>query len=184
MERVSHAPSTAASELEDQSETDSLPTKTEQEDEDIDMADDSATRIRPKKRKAKAFIPVGKNGLKKRKVMKTKSRKDENGYICAYFPNIDFLIKLTFRSDKEDYTDWESVDDEEPEKKVKTKPKMLTVKKEATKEDERLPSATPEDATRKSAKPAASRAKAKASGKSKTQKGKGLMTFFGPSKKT
>ena len=83
VERVSHAPSTAVSELEDQSETDSLPTKMVQEDEDIDMADDSVAQIRPKKRKAKATIPVGKNGLKKRKVMKTKSRKDENGYIRA-----------------------------------------------------------------------------------------------------
>jgi hypothetical protein len=83
------------------------------------------------------------------------------------------------------------VDEEEPqpEKKRKTKTKIITVKKEATKEDERLPSATPEvkrkdnEATRKpqpAAKPAASRTKAR--GNVKTQNG--LMNFFGPSKKT
>ena len=79
------------------------------------------------------------------------------------------------------------MDDEEAEpkkKQVKTKPKTLTVKKEATKEDERFPSESPEDVTRKAAKPVASKAKAKPSGRSKTRKGQGLMNFFGPSKKT
>jgi hypothetical protein len=105
---------------------------------------------------------------------------------------INLLVKLTVLADREDYTDWESVDDEEPEpvKQGKSKSKSIAVKKEATKEDEQLPSATPEEvkgndneATRKPerTKPAASRAKAKASGNVKTKKG--LMNFFGPSKK-
>jgi hypothetical protein len=88
----------------------------------------------------------------------------------------------------EDHTDWESVDDDEPqpEKQRKSKSKSIAVKKEAT---ERPPSATPEEvkqkaneATRKAAPSKPARAKAKASGNVKTKKG--LMNFFGPSKKT
>ena len=105
---------------------------------------------------------------------------------------INLLIKLTVFADREDHTDWESVDDEEPqpEKQSKSKSKSITVKKETTKEDESLPSATPEEVKRKdneatrkpeASKPGASRAKAKASGNVKTKKG--LMNFFGPTSK-
>ena len=83
MERVSHAPSTAVSELEDQSETDSAFVKVEQDDGDVDMADHSTAPILPKKRKAKTIIPVGRNGLKKRKIVRTRSQKSDNGYIRA-----------------------------------------------------------------------------------------------------
>lgn len=83
VERVSHAPSTAVSELEDQSETDSAWVKIEQDDEDVNMTDHSAAQIRPKKRKAKTTIPVGKNGLKKRKIVRTTARTDDNGYTRA-----------------------------------------------------------------------------------------------------
>jgi DNA polymerase delta subunit 3 len=38
-----------------------------------------------KKRKSKASIPVGRNGLKKRKVSKTRSRLDANGYLRRFF---------------------------------------------------------------------------------------------------
>lgn len=80
VERVSHAPSTVVSELE--SEPESPRSKMEQ-DEDVDMEDDSdivPSKRQPKKRKAKAAIPIGKNGLKKRKVTKTRTTK-KNGYI-------------------------------------------------------------------------------------------------------
>lgn len=106
--------------------------------------------------------------------------------------NFFAVVQVDVPADKEDYTDWESVYDEEPEIEKRPKTKTSTVKREATKEDERLPSATPEDARRKddertrklepAAKSAASKAKPKASGNVKTQKG--LMNFFGPSKKT
>jgi DNA polymerase delta subunit 3 len=84
VERVSHAPSTAVSEFEDQSETDSAPVKIEHDDGDVDMTDHSVAPIRPKKRKAKTTIPVGSNGLKKRKIVRTRSRKDDNGYVCTW----------------------------------------------------------------------------------------------------
>lgn len=95
VERVSHAPSTAVSELEDQSETDSSFVKVEQDDGDVNMTDHSTAPIRPKKRKAKTTIPVGRNGLKKRKIVRTRSQRGDNGYICAVVLMINLLIKLT-----------------------------------------------------------------------------------------
>ena len=49
--------------------------------EDVDMEDDLVpSKRQPKKRKGKAAIPIGKNGLKKRKVTKTRTA-SKNGYI-------------------------------------------------------------------------------------------------------
>jgi len=67
------------SELGDGSEPDRVPVKMEEE-EDVDMVDDTAVSKPQKKRKAKAVIPVGQNGLKKRKVTKTKYSTDAKGY--------------------------------------------------------------------------------------------------------
>lgn len=81
---MSHAPSTATSELGDGSEPDIVPVKMEEEEEeeeDIDMVDDTApSKPQPKKRKTKSIIPIGRNGLKKRKVTKTKYSTDAKGY--------------------------------------------------------------------------------------------------------
>lgn len=79
VERVSHAPSTSVSELGDGSEPDRVSVKMEEE-EDVDMVDDTAVSKPQKKRKAKPVIPVGQNGLKKRKVTKTKYSTDAKGY--------------------------------------------------------------------------------------------------------
>jgi DNA polymerase delta subunit 3 len=52
--------------------------------DDVDMAD--GTTSEPKKvRKKREKNPVGKNGLKKKKVMKTKKTIDDNGYMRKYF---------------------------------------------------------------------------------------------------
>jgi DNA polymerase delta subunit 3 len=67
------------SELGDGSELDRVPVKIEEE-EDVDMVDVTAVSKPQKKRKAKAMIPVGQNGLKKRKVTKTKFSTDAKGY--------------------------------------------------------------------------------------------------------
>jgi len=50
--------------------------------DDVDMVD--ATTSEPKKTRKKwekKVIPVGSNGLKKKKVMKTKKTMDDNGYM-------------------------------------------------------------------------------------------------------
>ncbi|THH33680.1 hypothetical protein EUX98_g584 [Antrodiella citrinella] len=82
------------------------PSSTEAEsqpgDEDVEMAVDSdvpVTKKAPqKKRKEKKVIPVGSNGLKKKRVVKQKMHEDEAGYMVT-----------------EDYSSYESVDEEEPE---------------------------------------------------------------------
>lgn len=53
--------------------------------DDVDMAD--GTTAEPKKarkKREKKTIPVGRNGLKKKKVMKTKKTMDDNGYMRKY----------------------------------------------------------------------------------------------------
>lgn len=52
-------------------------------DEDVEVSDDRETRPKPKPRKKreKKIVPVGRNGLKKRRVMKSRMRVDEKGYM-------------------------------------------------------------------------------------------------------
>lgn len=52
-------------------------------DEDVDMSDDTEVKPKPKprKKKEKKAVPVGRNGLKKRRVMKSRMRVDEKGYM-------------------------------------------------------------------------------------------------------
>ncbi|KAG6832262.1 hypothetical protein H0H87_002158 [Tephrocybe sp. NHM501043] len=65
-------------------------------DEDVDMLDDSVPKAKPKKRAPKKVVPVGSNGLKKRRVVKSRSKVDEKGYMVF-----------------EDYSEYESVDEDE-----------------------------------------------------------------------
>ncbi|KAJ3504223.1 hypothetical protein NLJ89_g8047 [Agrocybe chaxingu] len=169
VERASHAPSTVIS-SEDPDDTE----ESMQQDEDVDMAEPDEPVVKPKtKRKPKAVIPVGKNGLKKRKVTKTRKTLDANGYMVT-----------------EDYSDWESVDaDAEPEPPVpkpKTK-KSVAVKKEDENTDippakekpkEKEPAPVKKIAT-KPAPATKSKPAAKVAG-GKQQK----LNFFGPTKKT
>ncbi|TFK75023.1 hypothetical protein BDN72DRAFT_955361 [Pluteus cervinus] len=77
-------------------------------DEDVEMEDpdddDEPVVKRKTKRKPKKVVPVGKNGLKKKRVLKSRSKMDEKGYMVT-----------------EDYSSYESVDEEEapPPPKVK-----------------------------------------------------------------
>ena len=58
----------------------------EQAEEDIIMADDSdVPHEKPKRqRKPKKVIPVGKNGLKKKRVVKTRTTADAKGYMREF----------------------------------------------------------------------------------------------------
>lgn len=61
-----------------------------EEMDDVDMAD--GTTAEPKKarkKREKKIIPIGSNGLKKKKVTKTRRTMDKNGYMRKY------LIYLT-----------------------------------------------------------------------------------------
>ncbi|KAF9525335.1 DNA polymerase subunit Cdc27-domain-containing protein [Crepidotus variabilis] len=127
VERVSHAPSTVvsasdgsleegggtASEMEEN--TSMRDVKAEDSDGDIDMDDEVAAKPKPKKRKPKVVVPVGRNGLKKRKVTKTRSVKGAKGYII-----------------KEDYSEWESVEEGEEEPEPEPKPPKVVKEKKKT----------------------------------------------------
>ncbi|TCD64326.1 peroxisome assembly protein (Peroxin-2) [Steccherinum ochraceum] len=88
---------TAAKAEASEPEEDSQPT-TEALDEDVQMEIDDVPKAAPKKRKQKKVVPVGSNGLKKKRVVKQKTFMDDNGYMVT-----------------EDYSEYESVDEEEPE---------------------------------------------------------------------
>ena len=69
------------------------------QDDDIDMDDDSdpAPKTRPRKRKEKKVIPIGRNGYKKKRVMKSRMKMDEKGYmgkIPGFRLGSDFSLKL------------------------------------------------------------------------------------------
>lgn len=51
--------------------------------EDVDMSDGTEVKHKPKpkKKKEKKVVPVGRNGLKKRRIMKSRTRIDEKGYM-------------------------------------------------------------------------------------------------------
>lgn len=54
--------------------------------DDIDMADETVSESKkPRKKREKKIIPVGRNGLKKKRVTKTKKTIDDNGYMRKYF---------------------------------------------------------------------------------------------------
>ncbi|KAF8656157.1 hypothetical protein AX16_002726 [Volvariella volvacea WC 439] len=90
-------------------------------DRDVEMEDATESKPKPKRvAKPKKVIPVGRNGLKKKRVMKSRTNIDDKGYIIT-----------------EDYSSYESVDEEEPEpvkpKKGKGKAKETKETKEAEK---------------------------------------------------
>ncbi|KAG5647477.1 hypothetical protein DXG03_009412 [Asterophora parasitica] len=135
--------------------------------EDIDMASDSEAKPKPKKRKEKKVVPIGSNGLKKRRVVKSRSVIDGKGYMVT-----------------EDYSEYESVDeeDEEPEP-VKGKAKAIApVNKAKVKQadEEGLPAPTPKIKPAAKSAPAAKAAKSgsKAGAAKGAPKQKSLANFF------
>lgn len=94
VERISHAPSTVVSPSDNSvgedggtaSEEDNAPvveTKAKETDEDVDMDDDTQPKQK-RKRKPKVVIPVGKNGIQKRKITKTRVIKNAKGYMRQF----------------------------------------------------------------------------------------------------
>ncbi|KAF8906218.1 DNA polymerase subunit Cdc27 [Gymnopilus junonius] len=171
VEKVSRVPSTNASSNEHE-ENDEAGSPAQ--DEDIEMEDDTPAKPKvTKKRKPKMVVPVGRNGLKKVKVTKSRKVKDANGYMVT-----------------EDYTDWESVDENAgppaPKTKPRAKAKVTEVKKEEEEETPLAPVKEKEEeiAPKKTVtKSTSTGAKAKSGakgGNTKTQKG--LMNFFVPKK--
>lgn len=82
-------------------------TETEERVEEADVpdvmnedSDDPAPKTKPRKRKEKKVIPVGRNGLKKKRVVKSKTDFDDKGYmgefICFSRPMRSITEYITF----------------------------------------------------------------------------------------
>ncbi|KAF8159528.1 DNA polymerase subunit Cdc27 [Crassisporium funariophilum] len=143
-------------------------------EEDVDMADESAVAPKIRKKREKKVVPIGSNGLKKKKVTKTRRALDENGYMR-----------------NEDYSDWESVDENaepEPPAPPKVRRKPVVVKEDGNPDVPPPPAPKEVEATANKTVPKTTTAPAavkpkpvkKAAGKVKEQKG--LLNFFGPKK--
>ncbi|KAF8547345.1 hypothetical protein OG21DRAFT_1501619 [Imleria badia] len=116
----------------------------------------------PKKRKPRKVVPVGRNGLKKRRVVKSRTTTDAKGYMQT-----------------EDYSSYESVEEEEEEEpKPKPKPKGKETKK-ASEPTVKVEEAKPKVVTREES---IGKPKAKPPPKSRggAPKRGGLLNFFGP----
>ena len=125
-------------------------------DTDVEMGEDREPEPEPepepvraptrKARKPKKEVPVGRNGLKNKRVVKSRMTTDEKGYFGASCTHITIAIATTDTSYKvtEDYSSYESVDEEEapPEKPAKGKGKKVAapvkVKEEGGAEEKAL----------------------------------------------
>lgn len=147
-----------------------------EEDED-DQVD--APKPKPRKRKEKKVIPVGRNGLKKKRVVKSRMTVDAKGYMgTSRNFDLPILHVLTTRMAlvTEDYSSYESVDEEEEEAPKKPKGKKASGTSAKEKKD------ADEDGAPKR-KPVARTGSVK--GKSSSSKGGqgNLKDFFGKPKK-
>ncbi|RDX55687.1 hypothetical protein OH76DRAFT_1372104 [Lentinus brumalis] len=139
------------------SEPELVPPETEPEEE---MEEDTP-KPKPRKKKEKKIIPVGRNGLKKKRVMKTRTTVDAKGYMVT-----------------EDYSSYESVDEEEPEeekKKPKGRKAPAASKPKKSSDDEPAPAKSKPPARTGSIKAKSAGTKAGAQGS--------LKDFFGKPKK-
>ncbi|KAI0719493.1 DNA polymerase subunit Cdc27 [Cerioporus squamosus] len=139
------------------SEPEPVPPETEQDEEEEEVP-----KPKPRKKKEKKVIPVGRNGLKKKRVMKTRMTMDAK----------DTWV-LT-----EDYSEYESVDEEEAEeeqKKPKGKKAAAASKPKKSSDDEPAPGKSKPAARTGSIKGKSTGTKAGAQGS--------LKDFFGKPKK-
>lgn len=139
---------------------------TEQPDEDVEMEEEEVKPV-PKKKRTKKVVPVGSNGLKKRRVVKSRMTTDAKGYMGMQFiyhlykncvSHFSYLVT-------EDYSEYESVDEEEPEE-PKPKAKKPVAKSKKAEAVEKKPTKT------------ITKSKSTSSLKGKKSTG-GLMDFFG-----
>lgn len=133
--------------------------------EDVKMDDSISPKPKPKKRREKKVIPVGSNGLKKKRTIKSRMTTDAKGYMVT-----------------EDYSSYESVDEnEEPEPAAPAKGKAKA--KSSTKATEQEQTSIKPSKKASLAQPASSKSTKSRSGTSKNgaQKQKALTNFFGAS---
>lgn len=102
---------------------------------DDELSDDPAPKPKPRQRKVKKAIPIGRNGLKKKRVVKSKTDFDDKGYMgewsqfrlngifLGYRPIFADYAENIFPAVTIDYSSYESVDEEAEEEAPAVKPK-------------------------------------------------------------
>ncbi|KAF9220396.1 hypothetical protein BS17DRAFT_759550 [Gyrodon lividus] len=123
--------------------------------DDEDLEDEPI--VPQKKKKPRKVVPVGRNGLKKRRIVKSRTTTDAKGYMQT-----------------EDYSSYESVEEEEEAAPSKPKGKKKIVEPKA--EETKPKVIANEDA------PAKAKAKVTSKPKGGAPKRGGLLNFFGPDK--
>lgn len=143
--------------------------------------DDEPAEIKPKRQRKKAekkIVPVGRNGLKKKRVVKSKMSTDEKGYMGTLLwispvrgHNTESVSSVT-----EDYSSYESVDEEEPEEPEKPKRKLTS----KSSESKSKPKASSSKESKAPSKEVKKRASMGGGSSSKISAGQSnLMSFFG-----
>lgn len=139
--------------------------------DDMDVDDEPIVK-KPKKRRPAKVIPVGRNGLKKKRVVKTRTTTDAKGYIRMYSFRGIVLILDSHTLETEDYSSYESVEESEAQSEQPAKGKGKKKVAEQPKTDE------------KSSSKEIQKSKPKAPPKAKVAAAKrgSLLNFFGPDK--
>ena len=149
--------------------------------EDSMYVDDEPAEVKPKRQRKKAekkIVPVGRNGLKKKRIVKSKMSTDEKGYMGTLLwispvrgPNTESVSSVT-----EDYSSYESVDEEEPEEPEKPKRKLTS----KSSESKSKPKASSSKESKAPSKEVKKRASMGGGSSSKISAGQSnLMNFFG-----
>ncbi|KAJ8516311.1 hypothetical protein ONZ45_g6377 [Pleurotus djamor] len=126
VERVSR-PRAIKPSTSEEDENDDDASQPEVQDEDVEMDDaDDVPKPKPKPRKSRK-VPIGSNGLKKKRVIKSRKTVDAKGYMAT-----------------EDYSEWESVDEADPPPAKKQKGKQPAPSKDDPAGDKPAPNTKPE----------------------------------------
>lgn len=151
-------------------------TEPEPASEDAIMVDDSDDEPvkKPRKRKERKVWPKGQNGLRKRRVMKSRMTTDAKGYMGTYHDYVSYTSNLSTVT--EDYSEYESVDEEDVEVD-ETKPKRSAAKSKKATEERKSIRASDAETSRK-AKPVEKPKRSGSSAGTKNAQGS-LKTFFG-----
>lgn len=174
VKKTKPSPAPQAEETEPEPEADEETAQTEEEDHSMQV--DEEQPVYPKaarKKKEKKEVQVGKNGLKKKRVIKTRKEKNKKGYTgqpALLVPQITGEGSLL--SVNVDYSSYESVDEEEPELEPVKKPRKMGPKVQAKIQ---VKTETPASGSENDAKPP--KPKPKAVGRAGSKQN--LLGFFG-----
>ncbi|EGO24208.1 hypothetical protein SERLADRAFT_369441 [Serpula lacrymans var. lacrymans S7.9] len=119
-------------------------------------SEEEVPKPKPRKKSEKKVVPIGRNGLRKKRVTKSRTTTDAKGYMIT-----------------EDYSSYESVDDDEPDSELPAKGKG---KKKTTAETKPEKDTNP---AREAPKPKADVSRASKAKSSSAKRGS-LLNFFGP----